>query len=74
MIAEIPVVKCRREGVHLVFVEPCPYCGKKHLHGVGDGGGGHRVSHCVPKPPRRPWERPRPIPGADKGYILKVIE
>ena len=23
--------------------DPCPFCGKHHFHGVGDG---HRVAHC----------------------------
>jgi len=24
--------------------DPCPFCGKRHTHGLGDG---HRVAHCV---------------------------
>jgi hypothetical protein len=24
---------------------PCPFCGKGHIHGTGDG---HRVAHCQP--------------------------
>lgn len=23
---------------------PCPFCGKRHIHGVGDG---HRIAHCT---------------------------
>jgi hypothetical protein len=33
-----------------VVVERCPFCGRKHYHGGGDGPEpalGHRVAHCV---------------------------
>jgi len=26
--------------------DPCPYCGKKHIHGTAEG---HRIAHCVGK-------------------------
>jgi hypothetical protein len=29
---------------------PCPFCGKKHFHGIGDG---ERVAHCVPPRDRK---------------------
>lgn len=32
-----------RAGV-IGVTERCLFCGKKHLHGIGEG---HRVAHCV---------------------------
>ena len=55
-----PLVKARpnktNTGLELTF--PCPFCGRKHIHG---GGPGHRAAHCYPSelaPPR--------------GYVLLV--
>ena len=46
----VPIVRVRREGHVLRFVDPCPYCNRRHIHGIGDGGKngwfGHRVGHC----------------------------
>lgn len=41
-----------RDGTHRwsLTVERCPLCGKRHVHGGGDGPSptlGHRVSHCA---------------------------
>jgi len=49
------------DGIHLVFVNGCPHCGKKHFHGRGRGPQpiyGHRLAHCRPKSEDNP------------GYIL----
>jgi len=40
-------------GNYLLRVDNCPYCGKKHYHGMPKGGlrmreFGHRLSHCGP--------------------------
>jgi len=54
-----PIVRVRRDGDLLRFVEPCPTCGRKHVHGVGDGGKngwhGHRVAHCPRRDPCGYW-------------------
>jgi hypothetical protein len=26
--------------------DPCPFCGKEHIHSGGADGDGHRVAHC----------------------------
>lgn len=54
---DIPVVFCKQVGKQWI-VEKCPYCGKKHYHGIGAG---HRVSHCTGLPD-------------NPGYILKLKE
>ena len=30
----------------------CPFCSRKHVHGVPDGNYGTRRSHCLDRPPR----------------------
>ena len=69
-----PVIPCKQEGASLVFLIPCPYCGQRHTHGAG-GGGGHRAAHC---PPGGEIKRGRKYvkvpPEAERGYILKVVE
>lgn len=40
----------RRNSMWTLTVERCPLCGKRHVHGGGDGETptlGHRVAHCV---------------------------
>lgn len=42
----IPVVGATAQqykGVTLLTLVACPYCGRRHEHG---GGEGHRVAHC----------------------------
>lgn len=41
----ILILKCteRQDGCGLI-TEPCPFCGKRHFHGHGEG---HRVAHCL---------------------------
>ena len=59
-IPAAPAAACRVRGVWILKLT-CPYCGKTHTHGGGDGpvpDGGHREAHCL-KPPRR-------------GYIIEV--
>jgi len=57
MTSEIPVVRGRpippsrpltRFSCWTVEIT-CPYCGRRHLHGLGAEGDlwGHRVAHCV---------------------------
>lgn len=49
MILKIP---CRvRDGYLLEMIEPCPFCGQKHIHGLGNGS---RVPHCK-NPPKQEY-------------------
>ncbi len=50
-------VEARRasDGVFDLVVLKCPYCGRVHLHGGGNGEQpilGHRLSHCWERLPR----------------------
>lgn len=56
-MSETPTILVERRGAQLTF--RCPKCGKRHLHGLGEG---HRVSHC-----RAPGAFPT-------GYILKLAD
>jgi hypothetical protein len=56
--SQVPEIQVRREGMYLIFVNHCPYCGRRHYHGAR-GGAGHRAAHC-----------PGPARGMEKGYIL----
>jgi hypothetical protein len=78
-----PRVPVRREGPHFIFTQPCPYCGQKHRHGVGDNGFcyGHRTVHCA-DPHARLEETTLgyilvPAPGAERerlrGHLLEVL-
>jgi hypothetical protein len=62
--AEPAAVACtitEHNGVWMVVTEPCPYCGKVHVHGAGPSHEvpmlGHRAAHCINEP-------------ATTGYIL----
>ena len=72
-----PVIPCKKVGVHLIFLVPCPYCGRRHRHGAGSGPpweGGHRVADCseikIGKGKRAEWVTP---PGFERGYVLEVV-
>lgn len=39
--SKIPVL---RRNYRAKLTDHCPYCGKKHRHGTGDG---HRIAHCA---------------------------
>jgi hypothetical protein len=76
-----PRVPVRREGPHFIFTQPCPYCGQKHRHGVGDNGFcyGHRTVHCT-DPHARLEETTLGyilVPGAERerlrGHLLEVL-
>lgn len=54
---EIPVVRTRsvrrRDGVWDLYIT-CPFCGKEHHHGGGNGDRpnlGYRMAHCSPDAP-----------------------
>ena len=54
---EVPKVNTRavrrRDGIWDLYIT-CPYCGKRHHHGGGDGDVpnlGFRVAHCGPDTP-----------------------
>jgi hypothetical protein len=55
---DIPEVVAVRRGTNSLVVLRCPYCGKKHYHGLAGGYGG-RTADCWPHPD-----------AAMKGYIL----
>lgn len=57
---KVPEVLVRREWPHLIFAQPCPYCGRRHLHGAASGGG-HRQAHCAD------------LVVARRGYFLVVV-
>jgi hypothetical protein len=54
LTAETPCVvvtaeRSPRSGIWILTVARCPFCGKRHSHGGGDGPEpalGHRVAHC----------------------------
>ncbi len=64
---EVPVRRTE-DGTQWVFINPCPFCGRKHLHGAPDGSdGGHRVAHC-PDPAGRLNNE------LNRSYILVPVE
>ena len=72
-----PVIPCKKVGVHLIFLVPCPYCGQRHRHGAGSGPpweGGHRAADCsdikIGKGKKAEWVPP---PGKERGYVLEVV-
>jgi hypothetical protein len=47
---EDPKAQATVDGKRLI-VESCPWCGKRHTHGLGDASAsgtsfGHRLAHC----------------------------
>lgn len=57
--SEPPVIECEeREDLPGGVKFHCQYCGKDHLHGIGEG---HRNSHCIEDSPYK-----------ETGYILKL--
>jgi hypothetical protein len=42
MTDEYPIAYATR-GNHTLTLIACPFCGGKHIHGIGDG---PRVAHC----------------------------
>lgn len=51
MSLKVPVVAERcKDGVWALIIVRCPYCGKRHQHGGGNGEQpyfGGRLSHCL---------------------------
>lgn len=50
----LPLFKCIRNGIHLVFY--CPYCYREHSHGAGNDvpyTPSHRTAHCLGDSPLR---------------------
>lgn len=46
----------------------CPYCGRQHTHGKGDG---HRLSHCSTGSAREIQLKDGTIVDENKGYYIK---
>lgn len=78
----LPVIPCNHGyGYNLIFLIPCPYCGRKHIHGSGrlsspplPWSAGHRWSACLAKTTTRGGSDCKIPPGSEKGYILQVVE
>jgi excisionase family DNA binding protein len=68
---DYPVIPCKKVGSELIFLTPCPYCGRKHTHGAG-GGGGHRAAHCPDE--IKQGRKYIKVPESKRGYILKIVE
>lgn len=68
IVESIPVARYHREG-DLARVEDCPYCHKRHTHGVrGESGGlSHRIAHCAIDQNRDPRHEQL---GIGRGYFL----
>ena len=49
--------------------DPCPFCGKGHLHGVGDG---HRVSHCGNEAKQTARAKDGTVLKEKDGYIIRT--
>jgi len=64
------ILQCteRQDGCGLL-TESCPFCGKKHLHGVGDG---HRAAHCTVRPVQVTLPSGRVVSN-QHGYILRKV-
>jgi len=56
-----------REGSKSV---PCPFCGKGHTHGIGEG---HRVTHCI-NPVNQVEASDGTVLFRDNGYIVRNKE
>ncbi len=48
---------------------PCPFCGKGHLHGVGDG---HRAPHCPGEKNKTARAKDGTVLKQKKGYIIRT--
>ena len=49
--------------------DPCPFCGKGHLHGVSDG---HRVPHCGNEAKQTAHAKDGTVLKQEKGYIIRT--
>jgi hypothetical protein len=60
----------------LQLVEPCPFCGERHVHGdsrdVAVGTLLHRSAHCTSDRPRR-RRRGEPRTASPDSYFLRVV-
>jgi hypothetical protein len=80
-IAETPPIYIERcQGEHFAVLYrpdenapagPCPFCGKTHLHGDGDG---HRAPHCVEAQRRAVELEGGIVISARDGYLVKTGE
>ena len=81
---EVAILDAEVIGVHpefphdavLQFVEPCPFCGERHVHyddkNVAVGAILHRSAHCTSDRPRRRGRGPRgSAPNGE--YYLRVV-
>lgn len=48
--------------------EPCPFCSRPHIHGIGDG---HRVAHCV-NPTVTEFQIGNVTVYQDHGYVIRT--
>ncbi|MGH2487192.1 MAG: hypothetical protein ACRDHE_14380 [Ktedonobacterales bacterium] len=54
----VPAMRIGPMGREQLCIECCPYCGRAHYHGAGNG---HRVAHCIGEH------------GQDAGYVLREV-
>ncbi len=48
---------------------PCPFCGDRHTHGIGDG---HRIPHCI-NPKEKVTASDGTVIFAKRGYIIRTL-
>lgn len=46
----------------------CPFCGKRHIHGLGDG---HRVAHCI-SGNNEAYAKDGTVLYKERGYIIRT--
>lgn len=51
--------------------ENCPFCGKRHVHGIGDG---HRLAHCSTDDKLFKRKSDGKCFEQSKGYVIKTIK
>jgi hypothetical protein len=71
---EYVVIDCRAYAVLKRDTEssptdPCPFCGRNHIHGAGDG---HRVAHCISSEAREKVQVEGVALWKMNGYYLKT--
>lgn len=87
MLNGLPVLLAHNISRTECKTEPCPYCGRQHIHGFGQiGVANHKVAHCPPLESisssnfRDVWKRLKTNPFLsptlknNPGYYVKVIQ
>ncbi len=82
----LPVLLARNISKTSAKTEPCPYCGRQHIHGAGELNSiHHKVAHCPPLESISPhnfrdvWKRLKDNPAIaptlenNPGYYVKIV-